>query len=54
LPAGHVIGPGLSVEPSVQVASFAVLDFVTAIVAMILAAASAFGFQKYVNRKKDA
>jgi membrane fusion protein (multidrug efflux system) len=54
LPADHTIGPGLSVTPSVQVSAFSVPDFVTAIVAIILAVAIAFGFQKFVNRKKTA
>ena len=31
LPADHMIGPGLSVTPSVQTSSFTVPDFVTAI-----------------------
>ncbi len=53
LPADHTIGPGLSVTPSVQTSSFHVPDFVTAILAIILAAASAFGFQK-LNRKQGA
>jgi membrane fusion protein (multidrug efflux system) len=51
LPADHTIGPGLSVTPSVQVSSFRVPDFVTAILAIILAIAAAFGFQKFLNRK---
>jgi membrane fusion protein (multidrug efflux system) len=54
LPADKVIGPGLSVMPSVRVASFAVPDFVTAIIAIILAVAGAFGFQKFLNRKPAA
>jgi membrane fusion protein, multidrug efflux system len=54
LPADHTIGPGLSVEPDVQVGRFNVPDFVTAIVAIILAIASAFGFQRFLNRKKEA
>jgi membrane fusion protein, multidrug efflux system len=51
LPADHTIGPGLSVTPSVQTGSFRVPDFVTAIVAIVLAIAIVFGFQKFLNRK---
>ena len=54
LPADNVIGPGLSVTPSVQTGSFRVPDFVTAIIAIILAIAAAFGFQKFLNRKPAA
>jgi membrane fusion protein (multidrug efflux system) len=54
LPADHTIGPGLSVTPSVQTSSFRVPDFVTAIVAIILAIAIAFVFQKFLNRKTEA
>jgi membrane fusion protein (multidrug efflux system) len=54
LPADQTIGPGLSVTPSVQTGSFRVPDFVTALVAIILAAASAFGFQRFLNRKTEA
>ncbi|HTX22986.1 MAG TPA: HlyD family secretion protein [Candidatus Aquilonibacter sp.] len=53
LPAGKTIGPGLSVEPTVQISSFSVPDFVTAIVAAILAAAAAFAFQLIVKRKSE-
>jgi membrane fusion protein (multidrug efflux system) len=51
LPADKTIGPGLSVEPNVQVVSFHVPEFVTAILAVILAVAAAIGFQKFSNRK---
>ncbi|MEI9863292.1 MAG: HlyD family secretion protein [Limisphaerales bacterium] len=51
LPADHTIGPGLSVTPSVQTGSFRVPDFVTAIVAIILALAAAIGFRFILNRK---
>jgi membrane fusion protein, multidrug efflux system len=54
LPADHTIGPGLSVTPSVQTGSFGVPDWVTALVAVLLALAAAFGFQKFLNRKKAA
>jgi membrane fusion protein (multidrug efflux system) len=53
LPDGKTIGPGLSVTPSVQVSSFRVPDFVTAIIAIILAIAAAIGSQKFLNRKSN-
>jgi membrane fusion protein (multidrug efflux system) len=53
LPADHTIGPGLSVTPSVQVGSFRVPNFVTAILAIILAIAAATGFQFVLNRKTN-
>ena len=52
LPADRTIGPGLSVMPSVQICSFRVPDFVTAIVAIILAFAAAV-FRLILNRKAD-
>ena len=54
LPADRTIGPGLSVTPSVQVSSFHVPDFVTAILAIILAIAAAIASQKFLNRKATA
>ena len=54
LPADKTIGPGLSVVPGVQTGSFRVPDFVTVIVAIILAVAAAFVFQKFLNRKSPA
>jgi membrane fusion protein (multidrug efflux system) len=51
LPADHTIGPGLSVTPSVQTSSFRVPDFVTALIAIILAFAAAVGFRFILNRK---
>ena len=51
LPADHTIGPGLSVTPSVQVSSFSVPDFVTAILAIMLAVAAAVGFRFILSRK---
>jgi len=50
LPAGKTIGPGLSVEPSVQVSSFAVPVFVTAIAAVLLAIGASFAFQAILKR----
>ena len=54
LPADKTIGPGLSVTPSVQTSSFNFPDWATAIIAIILAIAAAFGFQKFLNRKSSA
>jgi membrane fusion protein (multidrug efflux system) len=54
LPADHTIGPGLSVTPSVQVSSFDFPDWVIALIAIVLAVASAIGFQKFLNPKTEA
>ncbi|HSY74892.1 MAG TPA: HlyD family secretion protein [Dongiaceae bacterium] len=54
LPADHTIGPGLSVTPSVQTSSFDFPDWAIALIAIVLAVASAFGFQKFLNRKTEA
>jgi membrane fusion protein (multidrug efflux system) len=54
LPADKTIGPGLSVEPSVQVSSFNFPDWAIALIAIILAAVSALGFRKFLNRKKES
>ena len=51
LPADKVIGPGLSVTPSVQTSSWRVPDFVTAIIAIILAVAAAVIFKKISGRE---
>ena len=51
LPAGHTIGPGLSVSPDVQVSSFSLPDWVLALAAIILAFTSAFAFRSILNRK---
>jgi membrane fusion protein (multidrug efflux system) len=54
LPADHVIGPGLSVTPSVLTGSSSrVPDFVTAILAVILAVVAAVVFRFILNRKTD-
>jgi membrane fusion protein (multidrug efflux system) len=53
LPADHTIGPGLSVAPSVQVSSFRVPDFVTAMLATVLAFAAAVLFRFILNRKTN-
>jgi membrane fusion protein, multidrug efflux system len=54
LPADHTIGPGLSVTPSVQVSSFDFPDWAIALIAIVLAIASAIVFQKFLNRKPAA
>ncbi|MGD0744158.1 MAG: HlyD family secretion protein [Verrucomicrobiota bacterium] len=51
LPAGHVIGPGLSVTPSVHVSSFEMPGWAIALLAVVLAGAAAFVF-RYVLRRK--
>jgi hypothetical protein len=51
LPASHVIGPGLSVTPDVQVGSFSLPDWALALAAIILAAAVATGFRSVSRRK---
>src|SRR5271154_303045 len=54
LPADHTIGPGLSVTPSVQTSSFDFPDWAIALIAIILAIASAIIFKKFLNRKSEA
>jgi membrane fusion protein (multidrug efflux system) len=54
LPDDHTIGPGLSVTPSVQVSSFRVPEFVSVILAIILAIAAAIGFRFVMNRKSNS
>ncbi len=54
LPTDHTIGPGLSVTPSVQTSSFDFPDWAIALIAIVLAIASAFVFQKFLNRKPAA
>jgi membrane fusion protein (multidrug efflux system) len=54
LPADHTIGPGLSVTPSVQTSSFNFPDWAIALIAIVLAVASAIIFQKFLNRKSEA
>ena len=51
LPAGHTIGPGLSVVPDVQVRSFSLPDWALALAAIILAGAAAIGFRPALRRK---
>ncbi|HEY1663973.1 MAG TPA: HlyD family secretion protein [Verrucomicrobiae bacterium] len=52
LPTDKTFGPGLSVEPTVQISSFHVPKIVIAIVAIILAIAAAFIFKGIVGRKE--
>jgi membrane fusion protein (multidrug efflux system) len=54
LPAGHVIGPGLSVTPDVQVRTFSLPDWALALAAIILAGVTAMGFQSVLRRKLNA
>jgi membrane fusion protein (multidrug efflux system) len=51
LPSDKTIGPGLSVEPNVQVASFTIPVFVTALIAIVLAIVAAIIFKAIVRRK---
>jgi membrane fusion protein, multidrug efflux system len=54
LPPDHTIGPGLSVTPSVRVSFFTLPAWATGLLAVILAIVAAFGFQKFLNWKKEA
>ncbi len=51
LPIGHTIGPGLSVVASVRTAAFNPPDWLTGLLALILAGAAMFGFRLVLNRK---
>ena len=53
LPAGHTIGPGLSVTPDVQVSTFSLPDWALALVAIILAGAAAIVFRSALRRKMN-
>jgi len=53
LPADHMFGPGLSVEPSVRVSKFALPAWVIGLVALILAGAVAMVFQSILRRKMN-
>jgi len=53
LPAGHVIGPGLSVTPSVQVSKFDFPAWATALSAVIIAGIAVFLFVFVAGRKAD-
>lgn len=50
--AGHVLGPGMSVVPSIQVTSFDVPYFVIAIAALMLALVAGFIWQRSANRQE--
>ena len=52
LPADHVIGPGLSVTPSVEVSKFVFPSWAMALIALILAGVSALVFLAVSNRKQ--
>ncbi len=54
LPAGHVIGPGLSVTPSVRVSEFSLPAWLIALAAMVIAGAAAwlFKFVQSPNKSK--
>ena len=51
LPADHVIGPGLSVAPSVRVSPFEIPGWAIALLTVVLAGAAKFVFQAVLNRK---
>jgi len=51
LPTDHVIGPGLSVVPSVRVSPFEIPGWAIALLAAALAVAGQFVFRSVVNRK---
>lgn len=53
LPTDKVLGPGLSVEPSVEVSSFAPPQWLVALAAMILAVVSVVIFRFFVGRNAD-
>jgi membrane fusion protein (multidrug efflux system) len=52
LPAENVIGPGLSVTPSVQVSTFVFPAWASALIAVLIAAIAAFVYLAVVNRKQ--
>jgi len=54
LPADHVIGPGLSVTPDVQVSSFSLPDWVVGLIAVILAVVARTIFRFVLNRQLNA
>ena len=54
LPEGFVIGPGLSVTPSVQVSKFVLPAWLLAITAVIIAGAAIWFFKFFTNRKPAA
>jgi membrane fusion protein (multidrug efflux system) len=53
LPAGHVLGPGLSVAPSVRVSGFEIPGWAIALLAIVLAGVAAFVFRSILRRKMN-
>jgi membrane fusion protein (multidrug efflux system) len=53
LPAGHVIGPGLSVTPDVRVSSFSLPEWAIGLLALILTGAAVAGFRAVLRRKMN-
>jgi len=53
LPADHVIGPGLSVTPSVEVSQYILPTWTRALIATVIAFAAAFIFMAVAGRKSD-
>ena len=54
LPAGHVIGPGLSVTPSVQVSKFVFPAWAIVLIALVVAGKSLFLYFFMTGRKTPA
>jgi hypothetical protein len=53
LPADKTIGPGLSVEPSVQTSTFNFPDWAMALIAIVLAIIAAIIFRLVSNRQLE-
>ena len=53
LPADKTIGPGMSVEPSVQVGSFAPSDWLVALIAIGLALMAVLAFKFFAGEKAE-
>jgi len=51
LPAGHVLGPGLSVQPGVRISRFEIPGWAIALLAIILAGGMQLGFRSFLRRK---
>lgn len=54
LPASHIIGPGLSVTPSVEISTYVLPAWATAVIAVVLAVISALIFIALTGRKGSA
>ena len=54
LPSDHVIGPGLSVTPSVQISAYAFPKWAAAVIAIILAGVSVLIFRAVAGRKTNS